>query len=60
MNCSIIDINRLFFAKAKKENISVMLDIIRRCVLEINSVDYTQAQVQELLNSFTANWAVLF
>lgn len=33
-----------------------MLDIIQRCVLEINFVDYTLTQIQELLNGFTAEW----
>lgn len=56
MNYSIIDKNRLSFVRAKKENISVMLDIIRRCVLEINAADYTQNQVKDLLNGFTADW----
>lgn len=56
MNYSTIDKNRLSFVRAKKENISVMLDIIRRCVLEINAADYTQNQVKDLLNGFTADW----
>jgi N-acetylglutamate synthase-like GNAT family acetyltransferase len=56
MKTQEIDINRLSFVRAKKENISIMLDIIRRCVLEINSVDYTQVQIRELLDGFTAEW----
>lgn len=51
-----IDTNSLSFAKAKKVNINIMLDIIRRCVLEINAADYTQNQVKNLLNGFTADW----
>lgn len=48
--------NYLSFVKAKKANINIMLDIIRRCVLEINAVDYAQNQANGLLDSFTANW----
>lgn len=56
MDNAKIDTNYLSFAKAKKANINIMLDIIRRCVLEINAADYTQNQVKDLLNSFTADW----
>lgn len=56
MNCPTIDKNRLSFVRAKKENINIMLDIIRRCVSEINAADYTQNQVKDLLNGFTADW----
>lgn len=53
MDNAKIDTNYLSFVKAKKSNINIMLDIIRRCVLEINAADYTQNQVKDLLNSFT-------
>lgn len=33
-----------------------MLEIIRRCVLEINAVDYTQTQVEHLVKSFSGDW----
>ena len=56
MNGTAVDINRLVFARAKKENSGAMLDIIRTCVSEVNAADYTQAQVRELLDSFTADW----
>lgn len=56
MNSSTVDTNRLSFARAKKENSGAMLDIIRRCVSEVNAADYTQAQVRELLDGFTADW----
>lgn len=56
MNSPTVDISRLVFARAKKENSGAMLDIIRRCVSEVNAADYTQAQVRELLDGFTANW----
>ena len=51
-----IDTNYLSFVKAKKANINIMLDIIRRCVLEINTADYTQNQAKDLLDSFTTDW----
>lgn len=56
MNNAKIDMNYLSFVKAKKANVNKMLDIIRRCVLEINAVDYTQNQIKDLLDSFTADW----
>lgn len=56
MDNAKIDTNYLSFVKAKKSNINIMLDIIRRCVLEINAADYTQNQVKDLLNSFTEDW----
>lgn len=56
MNSPTVDINRLVFARAKRENSGAMLDIIRTCVSEVNAADYTQAQVRELLDGFTADW----
>ena len=46
----------LSFARADKANISGMLAIIHRCVLEINAADYTPHQVEKLLDGFTADW----
>lgn len=46
MNNKTIDVNCLSFVRAKKENIGIMLEIIHRCVLEINAADYTQTQVE--------------
>ncbi len=56
MDNAKVDTNYLSFVKAKKANINIMLDIIQRCVVEINAADYTQNQVKDLLNNFTADW----
>lgn len=56
MNNKTIDVNCLSFVRAKKENIGIMLEIIHRCVLEINAVDYTQTQVEHLVKSFSEDW----
>ena len=42
MNKKTIDVNCFSFVRAKKDNIGIMLEIIHRCVLEINAVDYTR------------------
>ncbi len=56
MNNKIIDLSALSFVRAKKGNIGIMLQIIRRCVLEINAADYTQTQVEHLLEGFSESW----
>lgn len=56
MNNKTIDLSSLSFVRAKKENIGIMLQIIRRCVLEINAADYTQTQMEHLLEGFSESW----
>ena len=56
MNNKTIDVNCLSFVRAKKENIGIMLEIIHRCVLEINAVDYAQTQVEHLVKNFSEEW----
>ena len=41
MNNKTTDVNSLSFVRTKKEDVAIMFEIIRRCVLEINAVDYT-------------------
>lgn len=52
MNNKTIDLSFLSFVRAKKENIGIVLEIIRRCILEINAADYIQTQVEHLFGMF--------
>ncbi len=56
MNNKAIDVNSLSFVRAKKEKIGIMLEIIHRCVLEINVVNYKQTQVEHLVKGFFEDW----
>lgn len=49
-------LNDLLFEKAKTENIPALLNIIHRCMHEVNYKDYTQEQFEKYLAAFTEDW----
>lgn len=51
-----MELERLVFRKADIDHIPEMLNIIHRCMNEVNSADYPTEQLQHLLSGFTAQW----
>jgi N-acetylglutamate synthase-like GNAT family acetyltransferase len=50
------DKNRITFHKATLDDVDKLLDIIHRCVEEINSKDYEKWEIEKFLNGFNIEW----
>jgi len=51
-----IDLANLTFKKALLCNIDCILEIITRCMKEVNYIDYTEEQFHKYLSRFTKDW----
>lgn len=51
-----MNLDHLSFKRAKTENIPILLDIIHRCMHEVNYIDYTPQQFEKYLARFTKSW----
>lgn len=51
-----MNLENLLFEKAKIKNIPTLLNIIHRCMREVNYKDYTQEQLEKYLAGFTEDW----
>lgn len=51
-----MNLNELLFSKAKIDNINEMLNIINRCMNEVNYKDYGQYEFKKYLANFTVGW----
>jgi N-acetylglutamate synthase-like GNAT family acetyltransferase len=51
-----MDLKKLFYKRADTKNINVMLEIIHRCMKEVNYIDYSKEDFQKYLSSFTGEW----
>lgn len=49
-----MNIDELLFKRAEIKNIPIMLNIIHRCMKEVNYKDYEYEEFQRYLSSFTA------
>ena len=51
-----MDLTKLHFQRADKQNVPHMIEIIQRCMNEVNRVDYSEEQFKKYYNSFTYEW----
>lgn len=51
-----MNLDELLFTKAKTENINEMLNIIHRCMNEVNYKDYGEYEFKKYLANFTVEW----
>lgn len=51
-----MDLQNLLYKRAEIQNIDVMLEIIHRCMKEVNYIDYTEQEFQRYLATFTKDW----
>lgn len=53
---NIVELSKLIYKRADMQNVDVMLEIIHRCMKEVNYIDYSESEFQKYLGTFTANW----
>jgi N-acetylglutamate synthase-like GNAT family acetyltransferase len=51
-----MDLSKLAYKRADIKNVDIMLEIIHRCMNEVNYIDYNETEFKKYLNSFTTNW----
>lgn len=51
-----MELKKLLFKRADTKNINVMLEIIHRCMKEVNYIDYSKEEFEKYLSSFTREW----
>lgn len=56
----VIDMNldELLYKRAEITNVPIMLNIIHRCMNEVNYKDYSDLEFQKHLHTFTPEWLV--
>ena len=53
-----MDLRKLHYKKANIKNVDKMLEIIHRCMKEVNYIDYDEKYFQKYLSSFTKDWLI--
>lgn len=51
-----MDLKKLLYKRADIKNINDLLEIIHRCMKEVNYIDYSKEHFQKYLSSFTEEW----
>lgn len=51
-----MELKKLEYKRAQFDNIDTLLNIIHRCIKEVNYKDYTIEQFQKYLAAFTQEW----
>ena len=52
----LVEFDKIIYKKASLSNTEKILEIITRCMKEVNYIDYPQEQFNKYLNSFTKKW----
>lgn len=51
-----MELSKLVYKRADVKNVDIMLEIIHRCMIEVNYIDYSESELKKYLDSFTSNW----
>lgn len=51
-----MNLNELIYKKANSENVGCMLNIIYRCMNEVNYLDYSKEDFERYCSNFTEEW----
>ena len=51
-----VELDKIIYKRASLSNTKKILEIITRCMKEVNYIDYPQEQFNKFLNSFTKEW----
>ncbi|OOM70597.1 GNAT family N-acetyltransferase [Clostridium sp. BL-8] len=51
-----MELGKLEYKRADIKNIDIMLEIIYRCMNEVNYIDYSDGELKKYLDSFTSDW----
>jgi len=51
-----MDLKKLLYKRSDSKNINDMLEIIHRCMKEVNYIDYSKEDFQKYLSSFNGEW----